>query len=229
MAAKGQKLTAEQRAKIGEGIHRSYEKARRSWVGSPTHKHCQRCDETKPLHEFSLRKQRLVSGELSIGAHHPCKKCVAKRGKDRRERLKKEGKLKAFEKRQRERRDKDKQRAYVRESKAKRRREEGRPVRGPRKKQALHAGQPLNVQPLIGLLEKELPLLAQARNAANGREEGEFASDGSGALAELSGVSPRRLYSLLHGKQEVVALSTVDKILVGLGLPHMLPILYPEA
>lgn len=70
-----------------------------------------------------------------------------------------------------------------------------------------YGGGSLPVAPLLPLLEAESEL---------------------GNLAKRSGVDQRRIYGLLHGEYETAALSTVDKLLHGLGQEHMLPILYPE-
>lgn len=210
MGAKGQKLTAEQRAKIGRGIHKHYEESRKERIGEPTHKKCAKCGKTKPVSEFSPRRQKLTSGSFSVSWHSPCKKCQAAKMSARRARLKAEGKLRDYEKRLREGRDKEKQRAYVRESKAKRRREEGRPVRASGKQPHHREGDFLETEPLALFLEGEM-------------KERSFQ-----AISEAAGINQRQLTTILAREYPTVSLRTVDRFLTGLGAPEALSILYPE-
>jgi hypothetical protein len=227
------KHSAETKRKIGAKTSERYRRARLEAIVEPDHKRCSKCKVVKPIREFHVRRYKIKDGHRE-GPEARCKGCKYedyKRWKTRKReegvdlyalwlRYNRKGKTKA---------GKALTAARARERRATKRREEGVSIAGPRKKQVLHEGQRLDVDPLLQLLKVELPALARERNSANGQGEGPHRSDGSGALAELSGVSTRRLYALLHGEQQLVALSTVDKILVGLGLPHMLPILYPEA
>lgn len=128
----------------------------------------------------------------------------------RRARLKAEGKLRDYEKRLREGRDKEKQRAYVRESKAKRRREEGRPVRASGKQPHHREGDFLETEPLALFLEGEM-------------KERSFQ-----AISEAAGINQRQLTTILAREYPTVSLRTVDRFLTGLGAPEALSILYPE-
>ena len=46
-------------------------------------------------------------------------------------------------------------------------------------------------------------------------------------LADLSGVSERRIYAILHGEQDAVHVDTADKLCTALAVP--LALVYPEA
>lgn len=83
-------------------------------------------------------------------------------------------------------------------------------MRGHYRERAAVEGERLAPGPLIELLNKEL------------------GTSTPGLLAAQSGIDQRRIYGLLRGEYEQVSLSVVDRLLHGLGLPHMLPILYPE-
>lgn len=229
MGAKGHKLSAETKRKIGAKTSERYRRARLEAIAEPDCKRCSKCEATKPLEEFHIRRYKIKNGWRE-GPEARCKACKYvdyKRWKARKReegvdlyalwlRYNRKGKTKAR---------KATRATQARERRAVKRREEGRPIR-PRPAQPYAEGKRLSAAPLVALLEAELPRLAQERNDCN--KPGNFESNGTGILGEASGVDPRRIYGLLHGQQEQVALSVVDRLLCGLGMPHMLPILYPE-
>jgi len=227
----GRKLTQEHRRNISKSKQRHWRKYLLT-EELPEKKRCSRCKETKDAAEFSIRKYKRKSVPVVEKLEAACKKCNARIAKERRNRRIAEGiDVHAIERaRQKAHRERlstarlEQLRERHREWQAAKRREEGAKPRGSygkrRKAQSLTAGQRLDAQPLIEILERELPHIAKEHNESN--------SNGTGLLAVRSGVSERRLYELLHGRQQTVTLSVVDRLLTGLGLPHMLPILYPD-
>jgi hypothetical protein len=228
------KYRREHRRRIGQAVSRSAAEFPRAL---PEKKRCSSCRKWQPSSAFVIRKRKLKSGATSVSLNAWCRKCTSAGTKRWRKEKKARGEMAQLQSQYYEKwyaglspKRREAKNRYQREWMATRRREEGRSVTGSRTvKQELQSGDRLDPLPLIEMLERELPRLAKDRNEANAQQGmGDFLSNGTGILAEISGVSPRRLYALLHGEQELVALSTVDKILSGLGLPHMLPILYPE-
>lgn len=234
----GKKLTREHRRNLSRGKQR-YWRAHLLGETLPERKRCSRCKKMKDAAAFSIRRYKRKSVPVVEKLDAACKRCNARIAKERRERRIAENvDVWAIDKARRERWKKGlspaqlaEQRERHREWSASKRRKAGAAPRGAygerRAPRPLHAGDRLDARPLVKLLKKELAFLAKERNEAN--NPGDYQSNGLGPLAEVAGVSQRRLYALLHGEQDLVALSTVDKLLVGLGLPHMLPILYPEA
>lgn len=220
MPRKGQKLTAAQRQKIGEGQRRAYRERAKQPIVPLDRKPCSKCGKVQAIGEFPVIRKKLKSGNVAEYAGSWCRRCKAAYSKRVREKLKKEGLLRARQKRYEENEDPERRKARRREWENARRREEGRPM-GRRSVQPSGAGQRLDCKPLIELLVKELRL-------EEGTAGNQHNSKGLQRLAESSGVAQRRIYGLLHGEYEQVALSTADRLLTTLGLTHMLPILYPE-
>lgn len=196
--------------------------------GEPTHKRCSKCLRTKPVADFYQRKVKRKSGFVHVYAESSCKDCFKAQQKGIREARRDTG----FDEYERWKRwwagasseQKAKTRELDREKQAAYRRRQGLPARGSRRgTRPPTEGSRLDAAPLIALLNEALGLNGEPV-IANGAT-----SKGLGRLAEKSHVNPRRLHEILHGNQECVSLSVVDRLLVGLGLPHMLPILYPEA
>lgn len=101
--------------------------------------------------------------------------------------------------------------ARKREAEAIRRRERGeQPRRGHYKRQYSKSGLALPVEPIALLLERE--------------EEERHRT----LIAERTGVGERHIYGIVKREKKTVSLAVIDQLLVGLGLPHELPVLYPE-
>lgn len=124
--------------------------------------------------------------------------------------------LSVFYRQRHEREDPEKRRERQREHTAIQRRKEGRPVIGARKKQKLNAGDRVATEPIARFLEQEID-----RRESEGQV-------GQMVIAERTGIAMRRLYGIIRREDAQVSLRIVDKLLANLGLPHMLPILYPE-
>lgn len=227
MAGKRKKRPLAQRKRIATGVSRRYAETYEPYV--PGRKRCTICKALKDKDAFYLRRRKLKSGLVSEILESECRACLAGARKKMRQELRDQGidvatrekpyisKWRASLSLRRKKEIHEQQREWA----AVRRRKEGRPANGKRGGGQLPgAGATLPTEPIIALLEDELNLEESGSN--------QYASKGIGRLADQSGVAQRRIYGLLHGEYEKVALSTVDRLLHGLGLPHMLPILYPE-
>lgn len=230
MAKKGEPLPVELKEKLSRLAKERYLRNLEVQVAEPDYKRCAKCERYLLIEgNFYIRKRKTRSGVVKAPESW-CIECVSEIQKARYEREKEAGTdLRARRKRYEAKEDPTRRRNRRNESEAIRRRKLGMKVRKPFT-QALSSGEILPAGPLLELLQKEMPLLAQARNDSTTPSKTKWGtkSDGSGPLAEISGVPARRLYDLLHGRSERVSLSVVDRLLTGLGLPHMLPILYPE-
>lgn len=213
-AATKAKISASMRLRYLEGLEGQ---------GELDRKRCSKCGVYKTIREFTMVKGRpLKSGGWAPKPCSWCRACTREHSRQTRERYRAEGTL-AERKRQEEgREDPERRRRRKREQGAIERRKAGVKARKPFT-QALHAGVRLEPGPIVELLAKELRLRNGQGTAVNQHHKG------LGVLAEHSGVPPRRIWGLIHGEYEHVALSVVDRLLIGLGLPHMLAILYPEA
>lgn len=229
MAKKGEPLSAEFKQELSRLAKERYRRNLESQVGEPERKRCAKCERWLLIDgNFYVRKIKIRSGIVER-AESWCKKCVSQIQKDRYLRQKAEGvDFRARQKRYEAKEDPRQRRKRRNEREAVRRRKAGMKVRKPFT-QPMGGGEKLDLRPIVSLLENELPALAQKRNDFN--KPNGISGDGStgvGILAERSGVHQRRIYGLLHGEYKHVSLSVVDRLLCGLGLPHMLPILYPE-
>lgn len=221
MGGSRKKYSLERRRKIGEGVSKRYQRLLEEGHPLPDRKRCSKCRETRPAGDFGIVRRKLKSGLVSETLASWCKPCNARHQRERLKRLKAEGidvtALKtASDQRWRESLSPAKREALrkrMREAQTAQRRKKGHAAYPSRQgAQESHEGDRLSPSPLVSLLKAEF--------AADGK--------GIGVLAERSGIAQRRIYGLLHGEYERVALSTVDRLLHGLGLPHMLPIIYPE-
>lgn len=229
MGAGEYKRSRKERREIGERTSQRYREVLEEGQFLPPRKLCARCGETKDAVAFSVRKKRLKSGIVSENLESWCKECRRRDWHERRQRKEASGidvrALKtASDRRWRENLSPKKREALrerMREAQAIQRRKEGDRVLGWRKgMQPLTEGERLRPGPIVDLLTEAFGLNGEAAN--------QYENKGLGLLSELSGVPPRRIYGLMHGEYNRVALSTVDRLLVALGLPHMLAILYPE-
>jgi len=221
MACKGERLSKAQRKKLSRLAIERYKRVRGEEAqGEPTHKRCNKCGELKTLEDFYWFKRKLASGEVTRYPQSRCKECDVEVRKRNWERLRAEGvDLAALKRRYEANEDQSRRRQRWRENQAILRRKQGR--RAKERPAALpRRGETLPLKPIVELLESKLDLDVENAN--------QFASKGLAALGEQSGISQRRIWGILHGEYKRVSLSTVDKLLHGLGLQHMLPILYPE-
>lgn len=214
MGAKGQKLTAEQRAKIS-AARRRYLASLPAPVEDPTHKRCSKCGETKPLSEFHWSTRKPKGKQATRRPESACKVCKLAQNKETRERERLQGKDAYARWTQWWERKRVKDPAYYqrflerkREREAIKRREEGcrvleRPGQGGR-------GSLLATEPLALFLEDEM----------KGRS--------FQAISEAAGINQRQLTTILSREYPTVSLRTVDRFLTGLGAPEALSILYPE-
>lgn len=221
--ARKSKLSKKHRRKVGEGVSKTAEDFPRDL---PARKRCSRCELWKDASEFLIRKHKLKSGLVSRTLNSWCRPCVNQGTEEWRQIKRSVGELTALQRCYKQRwnanlssRKREEKNRRNREWGAAQRRREGiEPRDGGMSPRPPGKHESVDAFPLVTFLRKEM-----------GCWEKESGHPVSGLLAEAGGISQRRLYALLHGEQERVALQTVDKILVGLGLPHMLSILYPEA
>lgn len=168
---------------------------------------CSTCGEYKTLDEFYRTKEKLKSGLVAIRPDCRCKECRRRQAKERYYRQKSEGvDLKARRERYRENEDAERRQAREREYKAMRRREEGKPVAGPRalKRQGYEH---VPVEPISEFLESlDIP---------------------RSSLAHHLGIDERELARVTERMYKTTRLATVDKILTALGCPEELNALYP--
>lgn len=209
MAKKGEKLSVETRQKISESqIARFKRRLEEEDTAAPSHKRCTKCGELKSVVDFYLVKRKLKSGLVSVWPQTPCKSCRGKQEKVRRQQLKAEGVDLQARKRQAEaNEDREKRLQRRREWAAIRRREEGKAVRGPYKETSPRSRY-LNALPLVAFL-RSLP---------------------SGVLHDLKACSDsmeRKVNSLFANEHNHLELRTADKILLALGCPEQMNILYP--
>jgi hypothetical protein len=205
------KLSAETRRKIGEKTSERYRRARLDALAEPDHKRCSKCEVVKPLGDFHVRKYEIKDGWRE-GPEARCKACKYADYKRWRERKREEGvDLYAlwlrYNRKGRTAKGKKERRRRERERLAIRRREEGRPIRGPRDGTHLQ-DRDVSTAPIADYLR------------------GKGLSEDS--IAAQTGVGDRRIGSILREESKTVRLSTVDKILIGLDAPYMLHELYPE-
>lgn len=213
---RGELASPEIRANITAGLIKRHRRAREARLEEPTHKPCAKCGKVKPVAAFSPQRQKLKTGEISVRPKSRCKDCCNEDRRDERKRRRGEGvDLAARQRIYEARRDRKKLRAYQREWAAAKRREEGVPERGPslkyrrRPKDNGRAGL-LETEPLARFLE---PLLKD---------------QGPARIAEQTGIAERRLFAISNRETKSVTLETADRVLVGLGCPEQLPILYPD-
>lgn len=223
MGAKGQKLTVKQRRKISDGRRKGYlASLERKPVAEPELKRCCGCGEWKRRGSKSedsdfhwRRRTKSKSGVVRFYPESRCKVCRRTQNREITERERAEGvdiqaRWRLWFSRQSVRYQQELLRRKRERETALRRELGAQPQRGRYQEREAVEGKRLSPQPLVDLLNKEL------------------SASSPGLLAEQSGVDQRRIYGLLHGEYEQVSLSVVDRLLHGLGLPHMLPILYPE-
>jgi hypothetical protein len=209
MARRGERLSAETRAKISEALIRNFKSSLRERIAEPLTKRCARCNKVKSVEEFTQVRHKLKSGLVAVHPHSPCKKCKAEQTKAYRERLAAEGvDLRARQRRYEANEDVEKRRRRRREWAAAKRREEGKPVRGPYKRNASSTPQ-VSTRPIARFLR--------------GRLENESKAD----ISALTGVEVRRLFSIQQEEYPSVSLEIVDALLTGLGCPDELQALYP--
>jgi len=207
MAAKGEKLSAEIRAKISKALIERFRATLNGHVEEPQFKRCIRCGETKPVAAFYHVRRSLKSGIVAVYPASPCKACKGVEEKARRDRLRAEGKpvLRGREKASARRLTRRRENATAR------RRAEGIPPRNfktPRQDGGWE--RPLPSLPLREFLEKEL------------------AVQSLGTISAASGIPPRTIFAYLHGERATVTLRVVDQILHGLGKPEEMSRLYPD-
>lgn len=184
----------------------------------PDFKRCSKCGKVKPVAAFSVVRRKLKCGLTTIRPLPSCKRCKAAEVKARRQREQDEGiDVAARQRDYNAKRDPAKTRTYHREWSRAKRREEGRPERGPyrRRDGGRDAGDEAR--------KIRMPTAPLAEFVARAIEERGFP-----AVEAATGLHQRRLSSLRRCEHPTVTLRVVDKVLTGLGCPELLPILYPD-
>jgi len=216
--AKGKKLTRAQRKAISEGKRRFWREQYEQGWSLPKKKRCPRCKRVKAASAFGRRRYKLKSVPTGEKLDYWCKKCNSKAATERRNRRIAEGiDVRGIEKAARERRKaeaspakRERERERSREWSAIRRRKNGAAARGAYK-QLVDKDREVPAAPLAMWLQK-----------VTGAEEE------TRLISKQTGVPERRIGAILRGEQLKVRLSTVDRILTGLGSsPHELNRLYP--
>lgn len=179
-----------------------------------THKKCTKCEETKPVADFPIRRESRKCGVIYVRPEAACRKCCADRARRNEERRRAEGGVDSTERARRwrakltpekkeEQRRKDRERATIR------RREEGIKPRNfskPRTPQT-HL---VPIEPASVLLEVLI-------------EEGLTKAE----IAARSGVNERRLYEIHKCAVPHTELDNVDKLLIAFDRQDDLNELYP--
>lgn len=215
MAPKGQKLTLEQRRNIARGISTRYREVIEEGTFIPPEKRCTKCGQKKKAEDFYLRKRKLKSGIYAERLESACLACNAVYHKEKRATEGESHRIKQrlYSKRWRASLSPQKKRILhekSREQAAARRRQEGRRANGSTKLK-YGVDKEIPAGPLREWLKKESGVDCRCITL----------------LAEQTGVSARRIGALIREEQLAVRLSTVDRILLGLGSPHLLQELYP--
>lgn len=174
-------------------------------------KPCSKCKEVRPIEDFYVRKAKLKSGGYVKRPESWCKECTKRIHKERMAKKGREGiDLATLRKGYEAKENRERRLQRKREWGATRRREEGRPV----------SKRSLKPHPREGVYLPTKPLSTFLRKEVDGR--------GFQAVSEAVGLSERRLSSILACEYPNVTLQVVDRFLSALGVPHELPILYPE-
>lgn len=220
------KHSAERRKNISKARRKQVRERLEQEGPHPDLKRCSKCGEwKKALSDFHWRKRRLKCGEVVLRCEPACKECRNSQNKKIRERELAEGvdiyarwRLWYYRRGPRYRKELMRKK---REREAIKRRENGSLPR-PRRKNVVHLqDRDLPAAPISKWLKEE--------SIVGNKVDKEGLDKGILLAAEQTGVSDRRLGALLRGEQALVRLSTVDKILIGLDVPHVFHELYPEA
>lgn len=210
MAQRGERLSAQQRRRLSQLAIERHMRNLKLLEGEPSSKRCNKCGNTKPLTEFYKFKRKLASGIIASYPQSRCKKCDIVIRKRNWERQKANGvDVAALKRRYEANEDPERRRQRWRENQAILRRKAGRSVQ-PRVTQRPAEGAYLDIEPLALFLERELEIRTGP------------------TISAASGIDERRLTSILRREYKTVSLRLVDSLLSGLGVPHELPILYPE-
>lgn len=215
MGAKGKKLSNETKQRISQARKRQYRESLELRLAEPDRKRCSKCAKIKPVAEFYLRKYKLKSGSRK-GPESACKACTNKQNRRWRERKKAEGvdMTALWRKSNAARESAERKKARLarrRELQALKRREEGCRVLGSRYPQRPNEGEYLEIEPLALFLEREMEIRSFE------------------AISEAAASNQRQLSGILAREYKTVSLRVVDEFLSGLGVPHELHTLYPEA
>lgn len=200
------KYSAKRRKNISDALRQRYlnEIRAREPGSEPKERRCPHCETQKPLEEFGTRKQKRKSGVIAVMPRAWCKPCEVERVQHWKERKIAEGTWEEYRKRKEASCDRENIRRYHREWRIAKRREEG--IEGWRR--PIPPSKPLDPAPLIAFLEA-LPkeTLRDLKHSAESIE--------------------RRVNSLLKAEWDSVYVSSVDQILLALGCPEQMNILYP--
>lgn len=192
---------------ISAGQIARHERAEQQAIAQPTLKRCSQCRRMKRIDEFPQRTRKLASGKTKKYPAGECLKCNAARSAAHREKLRAEGTYAESIKRWNAARDPEHRKSYQREYGAIRRRQQGAAPRGPWKRYREN-GRPgtLDPQPLLNYLG---PMDAHELNRI---------ADSAGVLRQLNGMRAGTHKLTLH---------VADALLMAMGAPELLPILYP--
>lgn len=176
-----------------------------------THKRCTKCEKVKPVADFPIRRQKLKCGLIHVRPEASCRKCLSEKDKAWRERKKAEGvDLNARQREWKKKNtpaQKERRRIRERERQAIKRRKEGIPPRNFKKKRSQFDGPNYPAAPLREFLEQR--------------------GESNRAIADAAKMHERRIFALMVGEVSTITLSTLDRILLGLGCPEELHRLYP--
>lgn len=212
---KGEKVTPAIRQKLREGQWARYKRELRERVAEPDHKRCPKCTKVKPVAAFHTRKVVLRSGGVSVTPESWCKECKAKVNKKWREKKAANGELKAMMQRWYQNKDRDRRLENQRERETAKRREEGRPQRGPwkRNRRPEKTREDHDQQPNKPLAEFLLTIHKHR---------------GVGAIAAAADTDEKTIWNIMKEVRPTVEARIVDKVLSGLGYPEMMHELYPD-
>lgn len=177
----------------------------------PTRRRCTNCAIVKPVEDFTAYKKRLKSGLVSVRPRSRCKPCEAQRIKEWKQKKIKENGWSEYRKRYEAKRDIPKLRALQRECKTAKRREEGIKPRNWHKPPPSRprSTKEVPVEPVARFLEETFPDIEPTE------------------LATKTGISNTRFQRMKKRKSPNIELDTVDQILLALGCPEQMNILYP--
>lgn len=207
-------MSEEHKAAIGRGQERRHREAREARDPSlePTSKKCTKCGIRKPLGDFTMRKYKTKSGEVTRHPAPECRECAAKRrAKWREDYIAEHGEeaYRQLQNRYNKNRDPEKRRRYQREYGRMERMEQGVASRGPWKKYRREVGASTGsdrvpVEPFVAWIDATPEVREVLTHNAN--------------LA--------RAVNRVRG-QERVSIGLVDQLGTSLGDPDLVNRLYP--
>lgn len=178
-----------------------------------THKVCSKCGETKPVSDFSTRREKRKCGLVYVFPEPRCKECRRVQHGEWEERKRAEGvDLAAYQRKiyanlpqSSHARRRERQREWT----AAKRRQEGKPPRR-FKKNHPEAGKRVPVGPLAAFLADRVK-----------------AGESKAQIAVATDIDERTIFAIMEGERKQVLFAVADRLFTGLGCQGEMQVLYP--